>query len=233
MDASRRGARGRRPEGRLPVTPAIDFLARTATGASGTLDRRRVLRGVLAGYAIFAATYLPINYWSIGREAHTLFLPGEQRLPFLPEFEYLYVLTYLMPLLVVPYVRDAREFARAAAAFGLILAAAYTTYVLFPVYFERPPLAVDSVATFLLALEYHDPSYNHFPSLHVAISWLVYLACRGRLPFPRLFLGAVVAVSLSTLFVKQHYLADVVYGALLAGAAWWVAGRLGGTRGRR
>jgi membrane-associated phospholipid phosphatase len=209
----------------MPVSDAVTLFERMTTTADGSLDRRPVLRTVLGGYVVFAATYLPINHSSIGREAAILFLPGEERLPFVPEFEYLYVLTYVLPLLLVPCLPDARRLARTTVAFGLILAVAYATYLLFPVYFERPRLEVHSLATFLLALEYLDPSYNHFPSLHVAISWLVFLACRDRIRRPRAFLLLVVGISLSTLFVKQHYLVDVLYGAALAGAAWWAAGR--------
>ncbi len=65
---------------------------------------------VLAGsYVLFAATYLPINLFSVGRDAHTLFLPGEERLPFLPIFEYLYVLTYFLPGLLIVTVRVPRN----------------------------------------------------------------------------------------------------------------------------
>ena len=47
---------------------------------------------------------------------------------------------------------------------------------MFPVYFERPRLEVSSFHTWFLSLEYLDKSYNHFPSLHVALSWLTVFA---------------------------------------------------------
>jgi membrane-associated phospholipid phosphatase len=193
-----------------------------------TVPRRtRVLLLVALGYALFAATYVPINHWSIGRSAHSLFLPGESRLPFLPELEYLYGLTYLLPWLLVVTLGGARSCLRTGLAFLLVLAAAYASYALLPVYLERPQLEVDSLATWLLALEYRDPSYNHFPSLHVAISWLVYLAVRrDARRLAAILMPLVIGISASTLFVKQHYAADVVYGALLAVGAWALAGRL-------
>lgn len=189
----------------------------------GGLRRPRVAV-VLAGvYALFAATYLPINSFSVGRDASTLFLPGEQRLPFLPIFEYLYVLTYFIPALVFVTIRDYATFRRMLRATGLTLLLAYTTYLLFPVYFERPHLEVTSFHTWLLSLEYLDKPYNHFPSLHVALSWLAVHASQvsGR---SRVGLGILAAgVSVSTLFVKQHYIADVVAGYGLAWAAWRLA----------
>ncbi|HET7291282.1 MAG TPA: phosphatase PAP2 family protein [Vicinamibacteria bacterium] len=198
------------------------------------VSRRTVALGLVAGYLAFAATYVPINRWSVGRPAHVLYLPGEEGIPFLPEFEYLYALTYVMPLLLLAGVRQRHEYRRVATAFGIVLAVAYSTYGLFPVYLERPALAPTTFAEKLLALEYLDPSYNHFPSLHVAITWLVYLACRERFLGAGLLLALTLAISASTLFVKQHYLADVVYGAALALGAWWASGAAArrGFRGR-
>ena len=126
---------------------------------------------VLAGlYALFVATYLPINYFSMGRAAATLFLPGEERLTFLPTFEYLYVLTYFLPALLTVTIPDFTSLRRLARAIGLTLLAAYTTYLMFPVYFERPRLEVSSFHTWFLSLEYLDKPYNYFPSRHVALS---------------------------------------------------------------
>ncbi len=191
------------------------------------LPRRTVALGVLAGYVVFAATYVPINRWSVGRPAHVLYLPGEDALPFLPAFEYAYGLTYVLPLLLLVGIRTLAECVRCTLAFLLVLAVAYGTYAVFPVYLARPALVPSTLAEHLLALEYRDPSYNHFPSLHVAITWLVYLACRERLG-SRWLLPLSLAVSVSTLFVKQHYAVDVIYGALLAVLAWALAGRLAG-----
>ena len=103
---------------------------------------------------------------------------------------------------------------------------AYASYLVFPVYLERPDLEVNSVATFLLSLEHHDPSYNHFPSLHLGTAWLIYLACRRGVRRHGLLMALLLAISLSTLFVKQHYLVEVVYGVGLALAAWWASGRI-------
>lgn len=191
--------------------------------ATGRLRQRRVAIILAGAYALFAATYLPINAFSVGRAAHTLFLPGEERLPFMPIFEYLYVLTYFLPGLLIVTVRDYAVLLRLVRAYGLTLLTAYTTYLLFPVYFERPPLEVSSFDTWLLALEYLDKPYNHFPSLHVALSWLAVHASRasGR---SRFGLGVLVTgISISTVFVKQHYVVDVLFGFALAWSAWRLA----------
>lgn len=198
---------------------ALDRLIRW-TAPDGTLRRTRVFLVLVLAYTLFTFTYLPINLFSRGRPARTLYLPGEAGIPFIPAFEFLYVLGYLLPVLAVFALPGPRELRRLLLAFGLTLLVAYATYLLFPVWFERPALQPDSLATWLLWLEYHDPSYNHFPSLHVGISWLLYLACRRGVRFPKLFLIAVLGIALSTLFVKQHYMVDVLYGIGLASLAW-------------
>jgi membrane-associated phospholipid phosphatase len=191
--------------------------------AEGRLRKPRFAFVLAVCYGMFTATYVSINVFSVGRDAHTLFLPGEERLPFLPIFEYLYVLTYLIAVLLVVTVRDYDTFRRLLRATGLTLLVAYVTYFLFPVYFERPRLEVTSLHTWLLSLEYMDKPYNHFPSLHVALSWLAVHASQvsGRSRVGLWLLA--VGVSVSTLFVKQHYIADVVYGFALAWAAWKAA----------
>lgn len=192
----------------------------------GRLRRRRLLAVLAATYAIFVATYLAVNIYSIGRTTRALWLPGEAAIPFIPELEFFYILGYLFPLLAVFRLPGTREFRRLLVAFGLTLLVAYATYLVFPVYLERPELEVNSVATYLLSLEYHDPSYNHFPSLHLGTAWLIYLACRRGVRRHGLLVALLLAISLSTLFVKQHYLVDIVYGVGLALAAWWASGRI-------
>ena len=190
---------------------------------AGQLHRRR-FAAVLAGlYVLFWATYMPMNAFSVGRPAHTLFLPGEERLPFLPVFEYLYLLTYFLPALLIFTVRDYATVRRLVRAFGLALVIAYTTYLVFPVYFARPPLEVRSLHTWLLSLEYLDKPYNHFPSLHVALSWLAVHASQVR-DRSRVGLAVLAAgIMVSTVFVKQHYIVDVLYGCALAWVAWRLA----------
>lgn len=178
---------------------------------------------VALAYLTFCATYLPLNALTEGRATHTLFLPGEAALPLVPAFEFVYVLGYVLPLVVVYRRPDRARLGRLARAFALTLAAAYATYLLFPVHVPRPALTSDSPAARLLALEYLDKPYNAFPSLHVAIATLLALAC-GDDRHLRWWLVPVVALmAVSTVFVKQHYILDVLSGAALAFAAWRLA----------
>lgn len=207
-----------------------DRFARWVSHDDGQLRRRRLALVLAAGYVVFTVTYLPINFFSVGREAHALFLPGEERLPFLPIFEYLYVLSYFVGLLLYVTVRDYATLSRLLRAFALALLVGYSTYLLLPVYFERPPLEVTSVHAWLLSIEYMDKPYNHFPSMHVTLSWLAVHASRVSRG-SRLALAVVATgISVATIFVKQHYIVDVLYGYALAWLAWRLAGSRPGPR---
>jgi membrane-associated phospholipid phosphatase len=178
---------------------------------------------VAVAYLAFCATYLPLNALTEGRATHTLFLPGEAAIPLVPAFEFVYVLGYVLPLVVVYRRPDRARLGRLARAFALTLAAAYATYVLFPVYLPRPTLTSHSLAARLLALEYLDKPYNDFPSLHVALGTLLALAC-GDHPRLRWWLPAVVVlIAVSTVLVKQHYIVDVASAIALAFTAWRLA----------
>jgi len=87
----------------------------------------------------------------------------------------------------------------------------------------RPALVSgDGFAAWSLRLAYSlDPPYNCFPSLHVAYSFVSALTCyrvhRGVGAAAALWAGLI---GVSTLLTKQHYVADVIVGALAAYAAY-------------
>lgn len=69
-----------------------------------------------------------------------------------------------------------------------------------------------------------DRPYNAFPSTHTSTTVLISLF--GQRWYPRFWWGwgaFIMIVLFSTLFTRQHYLPDLVGGALLA----WLAYRFG------
>lgn len=132
----------------------------------------------------------------------------------------LYVFVLLLPVLVV---RQRELFRRALKSYLFVMIVAYVGFVLYPTAAPRPEdVAGTGFAVWALRLAYSlDPPYNCFPSLHVAYAFVSALAAyrvhRG--------VGAIAAVwaaliGVSTLYTKQHYVLDVVAGALAAYAAY-------------
>lgn len=108
---------------------------------------------------------------------------------------------------------------RYASGMLLMCAVACTTFVLFPIAGPRPAVApANALYSFVLML---DNSLNCLPSLHVSL--VVYtmgflmISIMGRLRRPMLLVFCIwsLLIIYSTLATKQHYVVDVVSGALL------------------
>lgn len=110
-----------------------------------------------------------------------------------------------------------RVYRSAALSMIVTLVVSYLFYVFLQTYIERPAIAGDDTFSRMIRDVYAgDQPYNDFPSLHASLStifalhwWLV----DRRIGLPIVIWSALIV--LSTMFVKQHYVPDVVAGVLL------------------
>jgi membrane-associated phospholipid phosphatase len=128
-------------------------------------------------------------------------------------------------------------------AFNIIYAIAIVVYIFFPVSTEPYRLQILAqpsngywwqYATYQLfnpASSGYDTPFNCFPSMHAGMSticfytWYRYAKAkpsRWTKIMAGLSLVFAIGIILSTLFLKQHYIADLIAGIVLA----WVVGRL-------
>jgi membrane-associated phospholipid phosphatase len=143
--------------------------------------------------------------------------------PLRPSWALIYGALYLF-LIVLPVfvVQQTEMIRRTFWTYVIVWVVGYVCFLLFPTTAPRPDRVIgDGFAAWGLRFLYEaDPPYNCFPSIHVAHSFVSALACRRvhrNLGFVALSCAALVA--LSTLFTKQHYVADVIAGTGLALAA--------------
>jgi len=188
-----------------------------------TASRERVL--LISLVALSYTLYLPICRLTVGLAGRPLDVALDHATPYVPEWVFIYGLLYTVAALplVVPFERLA--FRRVAAAYLSIEALSFVVFVLFPVHMTlRPDVTADGgFAGWTMAMLYQvDRPSNCFPSLHVSTTILAAL-CALKVDRVLGWGGLVLAaaISASTMFVKQHYLADVLSGAALAVAAWW------------
>ncbi len=166
----------------------------------------------------------------------------DNAIPFVPEWAIIYIYVFY-PLSAVTMIYFAfveyRQGYALAWSLVLINAAADLVYIVFPVttdIYRRELFANRIIGNpFADAMYAHygsDPSFNCFPSLHAAVSVICAYAwyrCFRLRPNVIAKIVAVltatiaVGVILSTLFVKQHYIADEIAGIVLAlGIGWWI-----------
>lgn len=144
------------------------------------------------------------------------------KLPLLPSFTAIYLGVHvfsMIPYCALPEPRILRRYLLGNMLIVLLSAIAWVTL---PVRLDRPPFeATNDFGSWLLTGVYRfDPTTNCFPSAHCAIA--VYSATALRFTNRRLFAWGIfsaAAICVSTVMTKQHYVADVAGGAVLAALA--------------
>ncbi len=173
--------------------------------------------------------------------------PLDNIIPFAPTWAvfYLYLFYPLSAITMVYFAFIERRLGYALAwSLVIINFISDAIYVVFPVTTDiyraqllAHPIVGNPFATAMYQHYATDPSFNCFPSLHAAIA---VICCYAWYRFARvrptavtkaiaIFMGIIaVGVMLSTLFVKQHYIADEIAGFLLAwGIGAWMYGKRG------
>lgn len=176
-----------------------------------------LLLGVFPWYFVLNATTDPAT-------AARLDLSIDRAIPCVPAWQYVYALVYLFLVLPAFVVRDKELLARICCAYGMSMVVSFAAFLLVPVTMDRPVVPVTDFTTWLLRLQYQiDGPNNCFPSIHLSIAFCCALgvtkADRKQGPW---LLAIAAAIGLSTLFVKAHYLADVIGGIAVAVVSYWV-----------
>lgn len=181
---------------------------------------------------LLATGFFGFDYLLAGKAFHDVSLPADAQVPLLPGWIWAYLLYYpfcLLPLAMPGFLSDRSEFRRVLAGFLVQFLIAWLLFYFYPTRIER--IAVEGASASALALRglYRvDGGYNVFPSLHVANSFYMAFLAASFWPGWRAraaFAGALL-ISMSTVLVKQHLVADVPSGLLLAEAGYFVWERL-------
>jgi len=162
--------------------------------------------------------------------ARSVAIGVDARIPFVPEAVFVYVWVYSGALLPLFTVRSDHLLVHIALAYTIVLSVLLVSFVAWPVSTQALRASAGSLdptrfSEWGVALLYHlDPPVNSFPSGHVAFSTVAALAARrvwSRYGIPAALWWTAIAIS--TCLTKQHYVVDVVAGALLGAFAYAVA----------
>jgi membrane-associated phospholipid phosphatase len=221
------------------VRPVSWLRAQLRLGIFGEGWRSAVVTLALGVAAIGASLF----YDALNHGPSVLFLrtPLDDLIPVVGPFAVPYV--SLRPFIYVSAVLfllfRARIYRSAATSMIVVLLVSYAFYAFLQTYIDRPLITGDDLFSRMIRDVYaSDQPYNDFPSLHASLSTIFavhWLRVDRRIGLPIAIWAALIVVS--TVFVKQHYVPDVIAGVLLASVtSWWslrlLAGPVGPTDAR-
>ena len=146
-------------------------------------------------------------------------------IPLIPIFSVPYVIyiPFLFATLIY-FVFFTKKFRSISLAFAFCQFIAALFFVFYQTTVARPEvLSTDVFSKLVLLIYANDQPYNCFPSLHVALSTISGLFWIQKFPkISWLMIFFVGSISLSTVFVKQHYVPDIFGGFILALLSFYV-----------
>jgi PAP2 superfamily protein len=209
-----------------PVILGIESVIVVAAGASalrGAREPTEIARWGAIGLAVWfvwGVLYFVAAKITDQPQARTFDDALLARLPLVPAFAAVYLGVHVFS--VIPYctLGETRQLRRYLLGNTLIILLSTVLWVALPVRVDRTPVPESAHgfgAWLLRGVHAFDPMTNCFPSAHCSVA--VYAAIGLRFASRRLFAWGIASAALvcvSTVMTKQHYVADVAAGAVLA-----------------
>ena len=159
----------------------------------------------------------------------SLLMEADEWIPLMTEFVWIYHSLPLYILLVMVFlIKRSAVFWRTVVSCLASSVVMFVCFILLPIEYPRPEIVdTDFSSALLLMTQEIDFAHNTCPSGHVAFSWLMVLAAIStqwvkKEPWMgRVTLLWSIGIILSTLVLKQHFIADVFAGVLLASFSFY------------
>ena len=186
-------------------------------------------------YCISLVIYQSILYFIAKLSPFNITLIGsnlDNKIPFIDEFIYFYISWYLM-LFVVPYLiykKDKDIFKKYLITIIACNTFVFFIYFLYPTTINRPNIIVKDITSFITYFIYKidTPALNCFPSMHCIISFIYMYIVIFENKFSKYRLVIITwssLIILSTLFVKQHVLLDVLGAFVISLVIYFVVNK--------
>ena len=158
----------------------------------------------------------------------SLAIPIDHRIPFRPEWVFVYLTVYFVFILPFFYLEDRKALIAMDLSQFIALALSYTMFIYLPVAFDRPMVEVVDFATWTLDIvQGQDPPWNCFPSTHCIACTIASLALmKYNRKVGWWVLGSTIFICASTMYTKQHFVLDVVAGVALGAAIFYLVRRV-------
>lgn len=170
---------------------------------------------------LISMTYPILNQYR--GDTNSVFTFVDKLVPFNKYFILPYVSWYMFIAIfsAILCILDKEKYFKLLITLNIGMITCYIIYYFYPTYVPRPMITgTDFFSNLVLNLYEADNPYNCFPSIHVLNSVLIALYTYESEKVNK-FTKAIciiisVSIILSTMFIKQHYFADVVAGIIFA-----------------
>ena len=175
-----------------------------------------------------SAVYFGIGHLHLDRSTEILRTRLDDAIPFWPWTAWCYLPFYAgVFIIAIAGFRQRVLFNRAVRSVLVVMTIGAIGHIFIGAEYPRPvlhPPYANFSAAFLASVQSIDPPGNVFPSLHVAhTTMLALLLMKDRPVLGRVALTMATMLAISTLTTKQHFIADVISGYLLAFFGRWIA----------
>lgn len=155
-------------------------------------------------------------------KVHNLSTVFDISIPFVRAFIIPYIAWYIFTYIVFIYIyqKDKKIYLKTIITYAACLVLSYLIFYFFQTTVPRPDLVGNDIFTNLVRLIYKfDKPFNCFPSIHVLSCYLIMksikqLKSQNNFVKPLIYFICMLII-LSTLFVKQHVLLDILCAILL------------------
>jgi len=158
----------------------------------------------------------------------------DNKIPFVSQFVYAYISWYAM-LFIIPYIfykKNVNSFNKYYIVILLCITLVSFIYMFYPTTINRADILLSGISGKLVNLIYKidTPVLNCFPSMHCLVSFVfiyISLGDKNISKYLRIFIVLwSVLVILSTLFIKQHVLVDVISAFVLSILVYKLVGKI-------
>jgi len=190
-------------------------------------QKTKLFWGIIT-FGLGSSLYLITNHFPIFVPKHLPMTWIDQVVPFIPETVWVYTSEYYLFAVVFFTSKNLQNINKYFYSFLILQLVSVSFFVVYPTTYPRDLFPLSDQLDFLTYNLFHhlrlvDQPTSCFPSLHVSSCYLssfIFLD-EQREKFPFFFAWATL-VGVSTLTTKQHYIADVIAGLVLAVIMYWV-----------
>ncbi|SHJ85549.1 PAP2 superfamily [Clostridium cavendishii DSM 21758] len=158
----------------------------------------------------------------------------DKKIPFIKEFILAYDIWYIFIIFGLFYLlfHNIHSYYEAVIGLSVGLLVCYTIYTFFQTTVPRPSIIGNDFFSVLVNFTYkNDLPYNCFPSIHVFTTSIMMISLSKEESLGKIYGGIIniigILIILSTLFVKQHVILDVLVAIELSVAIYIIINRIG------